>query len=209
MAYVYQHIRLDTNEVFYIGIGKTKRRAYSKSDRNKHWHHIVNKVGYSVKIIFDRITWEEAIAKEKKLIEYYGRRDKGLGTLVNMTDGGEGTLGRPMSEKHKRRVSDCHKGKKISEELKQKLFNANKGRQLSKEHKQKISNFQKGRILSEKVKQKISDTSKGRKLSEETRKRMSESAKIRTLIQCPHCSKEGYIANMKRWHFNNCKTLSN
>lgn len=25
-------------------------------------------------------------------------------------------------------------------------------------------------------------------------------------IQCPHCNKEGNISNMKRWHFDNCKT---
>jgi hypothetical protein len=209
MAYVYQHTRLDTNEVFYVGIGKTKHRVYSKSDRNKHWHHIVNKVGYSAQIILDGITWEEACEKEKEFIAFYGRRDRGLGTLVNMTDGGEGTLGCPISEKHKQRVSDAHKGKKLSEELKQKLFNANKGKKLSEEHKQKLSNIQKGRNLPEKVKQKISDTSKGRKLSEKTRKRMSESAKIRISIQCPYCSKKGYAANMKRWHFNNCKTLHN
>lgn len=24
-------------------------------------------------------------------------------------------------------------------------------------------------------------------------------------IQCPHCSKNGIISNMKRWHFDNCK----
>ena len=26
-----------------------------------------------------------------------------------------------------------------------------------------------------------------------------------TKVKCPHCSKEGNIANMKRWHFDNCK----
>lgn len=42
---VYQHIRLDTNEVFYIGIGNIKR-PYIISNRNIHWKNIVNKVGY-------------------------------------------------------------------------------------------------------------------------------------------------------------------
>ena len=32
---VYRHIRNDTNEVFYIGIGKTEKRAYSIHSRNK------------------------------------------------------------------------------------------------------------------------------------------------------------------------------
>jgi hypothetical protein len=29
--------------------------------------------------------------------------------------------------------------------------------------------------------------------------------KSKPKINCPHCNKIGYISNMKRWHFNNCK----
>jgi hypothetical protein len=35
----------------------------------------------------------------------------------------------------------------------------------------------------------------------------SNAAKIR--IECPFCNKTGNIANMKRWHFNNCKINNN
>ena len=97
---VYRHRRLDTNEVFYIGIGKTKQRAYSKHQRNPHWHNIVNKYGYSVEIVTACDTWEEACQIEQYLIKYYGRKDLGLGTLVNMTDGGDGTLNYTHSEEH-------------------------------------------------------------------------------------------------------------
>ena len=43
MAYVYKHIRLDNNTVFYIGIGSDKKykRAHSKCDRNLHWKRII------------------------------------------------------------------------------------------------------------------------------------------------------------------------
>ena len=36
MAYVYKHTRLDTNEIFYIGIGSDNsfNRAFSKKKRN-------------------------------------------------------------------------------------------------------------------------------------------------------------------------------
>lgn len=43
MAIVYQHRRLDKNEVFYIGVGLNKNRAYSKNDRNSHWKSIIKK----------------------------------------------------------------------------------------------------------------------------------------------------------------------
>ena len=35
----------------------------------------------------------------------------------------------------------------------------------------------------------------------------SEAAKMR--VECPHCKKLGNIANMKRWHFDNCKINKN
>ena len=200
MAYVYQHIRLDTNEVFYIGIGKTKRRAYSKSGRNKHWHNIVNKGGYSIQIILDRITWEKACEKEKEFIAFYGRRDMGLGTLVNMTEGGDGSVGRMVSEELRKRMSNIIKGKKLAP--------------LSKEHKQKISNTIKGKKrkpLSKEHKQKISESEKGKKISDESRQKMSISRRgiPKSKLICPYCSKEGGINNMKRWHFENCKVLHN
>ena len=90
MAIVYQHIRLDTNSVFYIGIGESDKRAYSRRNRNNHWHNIVNKVGYSIRILHDNMTRLEAIEFEKHLIKEIGRYDLGLGPLVNMTDGGDG-----------------------------------------------------------------------------------------------------------------------
>ena len=46
MAYLYKHIRLDNNEIFYIGIGTKEdnyKRSSSKSGRSKWWKNIVNK----------------------------------------------------------------------------------------------------------------------------------------------------------------------
>jgi len=77
MAFVYQHIRLDNNEVFYIGIGINKYRPLSKYRRNKYWHNIVNKCGYKSEIIYNNLTWKDAIEFEKFLIKLYGRKDLG------------------------------------------------------------------------------------------------------------------------------------
>lgn len=104
MATIYKHIRLDTNEIFYIGIGKQSNRAFSKQRRNKYWKSIVLKYGYKVEIIKEVDTWEEACKLEIELISKYGRKDKGLGPLVNMTDGGEGSNG--MSEESKKSISE-------------------------------------------------------------------------------------------------------
>lgn len=37
MAIVYIHKRIDNGEVFYVGIGKTEKRAKSKDKRSKFW----------------------------------------------------------------------------------------------------------------------------------------------------------------------------
>ncbi len=52
-AYLYLHRRLDTNHIFYVGIGNVKdfKRAYSIYNRNKWWHNIVKKTEYAVDVI--------------------------------------------------------------------------------------------------------------------------------------------------------------
>jgi hypothetical protein len=138
MAYVYRHIRLDKNEPFYIGIGSdcTFHRAFEKSRRTQLWNKIVSKTSYEVEILFDDLTWEQACKKEIEFIALYGRMDKNAGTLVNLTDGGEGALGRTykMKEETKAKLSKSHIGLYHSEETRKKLSKALKGRVFTKEH---------------------------------------------------------------------------
>lgn len=123
---LYFHINVVKNQIFYVGIGKG-RRAYSKRMRNKHWHNTVKKYkGYVVDIVEEGLTWEEACEKEKHYIQLIGRRDLGKGTLVNMTDGGEGT------QNLANRIS-FFKGKSHSEEAKEKNRIAHLGKKQSKE----------------------------------------------------------------------------
>jgi hypothetical protein len=114
MAYVYQHIRLDTNEVFYIGIGsdtdgKFDRAHTIKGRRNPHWHNVVNKVGYRVEILSDSISWDDACKEEKRLIKLYGRIADG-GILTNITEGGDGVWGMRQDKELLDRLSKINKG---------------------------------------------------------------------------------------------------
>jgi hypothetical protein len=94
MKYIlYRHIRLDKNEVFYIGIGHDIKRAFSKFSRNRYWCYIVGLTEYKVDILFDNLSRKEAEEKEIEFIKIYGRKDLKAGTLVNLTDGGTGGLG--------------------------------------------------------------------------------------------------------------------
>lgn len=107
MAYVYRHIRLDKNEPFYIGIAKDEfkncERARSKYYRNKYWHNIVNKTPYEVEIMLENLSWEEACEKEIEFIKLHGRVDLKTGSLVNMTDGGDGFKG-PKTLEHRQKL---------------------------------------------------------------------------------------------------------
>ena len=126
MAYIYKHTRVDKGEIFYIGIGNQDqyKRAFVTQKRNKFWKNITSKTEYIVEIIEDGLTWEEAQAKEIKLIAQYGRRDLGLGTLVNLTDGGEGTIGIIHTEQwyQNQKIGNNKKGKSISEEHRQNII---------------------------------------------------------------------------------------
>lgn len=95
---VYRHIRHDKNEPFYIGIGSERRSRDSGRRRSVLWNRITSKTTYDIEILFYNLTWQEACEKEKELIRLYGRKDLGLGSLCNMTDGGDGTIGQIHSE---------------------------------------------------------------------------------------------------------------
>lgn len=105
MAIVYQHRRKDNNSIFYIGIGKDIKRAYSKKNRNKHWVNIVSKCGYDVDILLNNIPYEDACNVEFGLVNSYGRIDLGTGILVNLTDGGKGSINFKHTEETIKKIS--------------------------------------------------------------------------------------------------------
>ncbi len=129
-SYVYIHLK-PNGEVFYVGIGKQKnfKRAFTKRKRSCFWKNIVTKHGYEIQILKSHITWEEACEIEKILISWYGRRDCCGGSLVNLTDGGDGAIGFIQTEEQKKIKSFINRGEN----------NYWFGKTLSPEHKRKIS----------------------------------------------------------------------
>ena len=140
---IYRHLK-PCGEVFYIGIGKGKR-PYVKSNRSKFWKDIVNKYGYNVDIIHSTTSWEEACELEKILISWYGRRDLNNGTLVNLTDGGDGTLNHKVTDGHRIKLRNGKIGKKDSEITKLKKSKYSKNR--TKSHTENILNKIKKPVL--------------------------------------------------------------
>ena len=147
--YVYVHIRLDNNTVFYVGKGKGNR-AYDL-DRNDFHNGVCKKYGCRVEIIKDNLTESQAFRLESKMIKYYvltlgygapidGYRDfdHNLPYLTNCTWGGEGTSGMHHSKEVKQKIGEANKeknkGKKFSEEHKKNLSESHKGKNAGKNH---------------------------------------------------------------------------
>lgn len=96
--YVYVHRRLTDNKPFYVGKGKGNR-AFVSTGRNKYWKNTKDKYGFSVEIVFENLTEEEAFQCEKDTIlefKYFGY------PLTNLTDGGDGTSGYKVSAEAKK-----------------------------------------------------------------------------------------------------------
>ncbi len=101
MHYLYRHIRLDTNQVFYIGLGtKTRQnmfltiksefyRAYDFKKRNIIWKRIAAKTNVRVEILFESDDLSFIQQKEKEFILMYGRLVNQTGLLANLAEGGD------------------------------------------------------------------------------------------------------------------------
>ena len=96
--YVYEHIRGDTGEVFYVGKGRAGR-ARKMTRSNQHHQNIVIKMQrdgetVSVRLVRENIPEPCAFSLERALIAV--RKARGA-PLVNRTEGGEGSCGRSPS----------------------------------------------------------------------------------------------------------------
>jgi hypothetical protein len=144
------HIKATDGTPFYIGKGKGNRFKH-KSNRSTLWNNIVKKYGFDIILLEENITEQEAFEKEKYWIKRIGRRDLGLGPLVNFTDGGDGVsglkgfeginnpfFGKKHSEESLKKMSKSHMGNTA---VKSRVnFDAwNKGLKLTEEHKKKLS----------------------------------------------------------------------
>ena len=73
-----------------------------------------------------------------------GRKDLGLGTLVNKTSGGAGAPGTITSDLTRSRMSKAQKGRIITQDAREKLRKANLGKKQSQETKDKKNKALKG-----------------------------------------------------------------
>lgn len=208
--YVYIHLKADDKTPFYIGKGFGDR-AFRKISRNKWWTNTVNKHGFDVEFVKQELYENEAFDLETALIKKIGRKDLGLGPLVNLTDGGEGSTGMTfhhtdeakakigvaskkqiVSAETRQKISQAHKGKYVSEDTCKKISKAKSGvkhkNPMSMESRKKLSDIRIGMVYSDETRKKMSDAAKKRTPSDETKRKISDSLKQRKREQRPSLS---------------------
>ena len=171
--YVYAYLRKSTLTPYYIGKGKGYR-AWAKQ------HNVIVPTDANrIVIVESNLTNIGALAIERQLIRWYGRKDLGTGILRNLTDGGDGTFNLVPSEKRKLACIKSNRERVWAEESKNKLRVFNSGKKQTAESNSKRSQTLKGREFTEEHKLRISQGQKGRIQSAETRAIISAKKRAR------------------------------
>ncbi len=170
--YVYAYLRKSDQTPYYIGKGKG-HRVWAK-DHNVR----VPDASDRIIIVESGLTDIGALALERWLIRWYGRKDLGTGILQNFTDGGDGCEGRVQSPQTRKLIGEANSRRVWKESSKDKLRAHNKNKKQSAESNAKRS-----------------QTLKGRKVNH-------------TWISCCTCCKTTTLTNFIRWHKNCQPTFS-
>jgi hypothetical protein len=180
--YVYAHAKATTGEIFYIGKGGPRqRREKSIRSRNGFWNRTVKKHGFNIIVVRDGLQEWAAFELEREMIALHGRRDLGLGPLVNLTDGGEGPSGAVVGQTTREKMSAVHKGRKHTLESRKKMSLNKVGMTISEQERERLSTMNIGRKHSEAFREKARIASTGRKHTEASREKISLLASARVL----------------------------
>lgn len=214
MKYLYVKTHNKTG-LKYLGY-TSKENIYEYMGSGKRWIRHIKKHGYDVTTDILLATEDSTEIKETgiffSILWNVVESEKWANLMVETGTGGDNS----KNIDYKRLVETKKKNGKTwvqTEESNKKRSLAHTGKKRSSESVRKtIDGKRKNNTLnhSEETKKKISDSTKGisKPHSEEHKTAIRNRLQSfnRTVICCPHCGKQGQHTNMKRWHFDNCKS---
>ncbi len=199
--------------IIYIGIKyKTVEDAFLKILDLKN-----NKLYYNLKNCADGGDTSSGTKRSKEVCDAISARM--IGTKHSEERRKNNSLaqtGLKRSEEHRKNISKAMKLREVKSETRIKISESKKGKKRDPETIRKISEKRRGVSLnlSEEQRRRMSEAFSGtnnpnfgKPLSSEVRNKISNALKGKSHVKviCPHCSKEGGYAIMKRYHFDKCK----
>lgn len=176
--YIYVHAKPDGTP-FYVGKGSKGRCFDFINNRNRHFHHVVDKYGEKNILVNTYPCSSEQNAFDLEIIFIDLLRWDGA-PLVNLTDGGDGVKGYTFTKEARRKMRAAQLGKTLPSEQRAKMSASHLGRRVSAETRAKISAALIGLTRSKVTCAKISLAKKGRPLSAAHRAAISAALKGRT-----------------------------
>ncbi len=179
-------IKNRTNNKMYIGqsVNVRKRKSYhlwllrTNNHFNPKLQSAFNKYGEEnfEFVILEKCNKDELDDKEIKYINRYNTINDGY----NICEGGEGSLGRTLSEETKQKISNANTGRKQDEVAKKRKSEIMKELWKTAEYRKKMEQrpkpkpWNKGRRHTEEEKKHLSEKLKGRRITEEHKKKLHE-----------------------------------
>lgn len=199
--YIYAYLRNKDSPTakagtpYYIGKGSGPRARKTHRANGKGVHTPKDRT-YIV-ILESSLTELGAFALERRMINWWGRKDIGTGILNNKTDGGEGGSGckgwstglklGPLSAERRNKISEANKGKTKGILRGPQKFPSRTKLVYVCPHCSKTGS---GNVM---------------KKYHFDNCLQSPNPLPRKTVTCPYCDKKGQKGVMDMWHFNNCK----
>ena len=141
-GYIYM-IKNKKSDKKYIGqtCNPIRRWAEHKYKNNLAIQKAIDKYGsdhFKLQIIEENVKQENLNNREKYWINFYNTY-KGVG--YNLCEGGSNFYNRTLTQEHRDKIGDAHRGKTLSKETRKKLSLAKKGRKLRNSTIKKLEKF--------------------------------------------------------------------
>ena len=164
MFYVYV-LRYPDGTPFYVGKGRGER-AYRHSTESPYVKQELDKLSGNgeiptVNILLRTENEDEAFEKEIHFIEMFGRKDKGIGSLLNRSDGGKEAANKIISEETRNKLSKIGFEIRSSKEYRNQQAEGTRRQWQDEKRKTAYKQFQKDRWRTDKeYRQKVSEAAR-------------------------------------------------